>query len=167
MSRFDLAEGGQLIGRLLIGKGGLELPLPFGVGGKGEAGLRLRAWPAARPCRRPGRGRPPATRLLLLAPGRAAELRQFRIALAAADVLLHQVDLRSRHVEEDAVAEFEHQMLFLDCGMRHADCGIGRDLTIWRFVFPCRARSSIFMPRKRAMPWTTWTTRSPSLSSRN
>ena len=53
-----------------------------------------------------------STRSFLAGPAGAAELRQFRLGLAAADVLLDQVDLRRRHVDPDAVAEFEDQVFF-------------------------------------------------------
>src|SRR3712207_8959180 len=37
----DLGEGGELVGRLLVGERGLELGLPLAVGRVGDAGLGL------------------------------------------------------------------------------------------------------------------------------
>ena len=49
--------------------------------------------------------------LLALVPGRRADLRQRRRRLAAADVLLNQVDLGDRHVQLGLLGEFEEQRL--------------------------------------------------------
>ena len=49
--------------------------------------------------------------LLALLPGRRADLRERRLGLAAADVLLHQVDLGDRDVELGPLGKLEQQGL--------------------------------------------------------
>ena len=49
---------------------------------------------------------------LTVLPTRTAELRQLRIALAAADVFLDQVDLRRRNVNADAFTELKDEVFF-------------------------------------------------------
>ena len=106
-----LGDGRHLVGRLLVGEGGLELGLPVGVGRERVAGDGL-----ADGLELDHLGGHVADRLgdllLLATPTRAAELRQLRLRLAPADVLLHQVDPRRRDVQEHAVAELEDQVLF-------------------------------------------------------
>ena len=101
-----LLDGRELVGRFLVRERGLELPLPVGVGRERDAGHGL-----------PHRleldhlGGHVADRLgdlvLLAAPRQPAELRQLRLRLLPADVLLHQIDPRRRDVEEHLVAELE------------------------------------------------------------
>ena len=83
-------------------------------------------------------------RLLLPPPQPAAELGQRRPALRAADVLLHQLDLRAGHVELRAAVELQHQVLF--------------DL----LVLLQQLQAAVAGDAVRQ----TWTTRSPSRSSR-
>ena len=79
MSSLISAIARELVGRFVIGERRLELALPVAVGGKAMPGLRLRAWPAARASRRPGRDRRLGG-LLLLDPRLAAELGERRAA---------------------------------------------------------------------------------------
>jgi hypothetical protein len=55
--------------------------------------------------------------VLLPPPGDAAELAQLRLGLGAADVLLDEIDAGRRYVQEDAVSEFEDQILFQTHGL--------------------------------------------------
>src|SRR5205814_7389721 len=80
--------------------------------------------------------------LLPAAPARAAELTQLRLRLAAADVLLHQVDPRRRDVQEHAVAELEDQVLF---GRRTRSAELGTINLRFRFFFA--PRSELRAPR--------------------
>ena len=111
MSLLDLGDRGELVGRLLVRERGLELLLPVGVGresgcpGCASRAAWMRSISPARSLTALG------DLLLLLLPALAAELRELRLALEAADVLLHQVDLRRRHVELGAVGELERQVL--------------------------------------------------------
>ena len=105
-------DRGQLVGRFAVGERGVELALPFGVGGIGDAGPR-------------GTGRLQfehvgrqiddrlADAVLLPLPKPAAELGQRGPALRAADVFLHQADPRGGHVELRPPGELQFQM-FLD-----------------------------------------------------
>ena len=112
MSALMAAMRRQLVGRFGVRKRGVELLLPFGIGGKADARLRLaarlqiehvagqvdrRRASAASFCRT--QARPP----ILASVGRL---------FAAADVLLHQLDLRGRHVDLRAAVELELQVLF-------------------------------------------------------
>ena len=107
----DRLDRDQLVVGLLVGERGVELALPLGVVGEADArpggprGLQLEHV-----------GGQVVDRLLdlplLPAPRPAAELRQPRPRLAPAHVLLHQVDLRARHVELRPLLELEHQVLF-------------------------------------------------------
>ena len=51
----DGVDRRELVGRFLVGKRGVELALPLGVGRKRDAGPRVARPPAARACRRPDR----------------------------------------------------------------------------------------------------------------
>ena len=106
----DRLQGGQLVGRFLEGERGVEFVLPLGIDAEADA----------RP-RRPhglqfehlgghvGDGR--FDPLLLLVPEPPAQPGQRRPALRPADVLLHQADLRDRHVELRLAVEFQFQVL--------------------------------------------------------
>ena len=95
----------------MIGKRGIEIPLPFGVGGIRDAGS----------------GCPGGLQfehvvgqvhnglldpLFLPTPEPAAKFTQRGPAFRAANVFLHQVDLRRRHVELRAALKLQFQMLF-------------------------------------------------------
>ena len=108
----DGVDGGQLVGRFVVGERGVELALPFGVGGKGDAGPRR---PRRLQFEHVGRqiGHRLLDALLLPLPKPAAELGQRGPALRAADVFLHQADLRGGHVELRPPGELQFQV-FLD-----------------------------------------------------
>ena len=92
----DRVDRGQLVGRFVVGERGVELALPFGVGGKSDAGPRR-----ARGLQIEHVGRQIDDRLLdailLPLPKPAAEFGQRGPALRAADVFLHQADFRGGH----------------------------------------------------------------------
>ena len=73
-----------------------------------------------------------------LGPARAAELAERRGDAAGADVLLHQVDLADRHVHRGASSA--------NSSVRYSSLLSESPLRM------------VCMPRKRAMPCTTWTT---------
>ena len=54
--------------------------------------------------------------VLLAAPRRAAEFAQFRLAVAPADVLLHEVDARRGDVQQRPAAEFEDEVFLVLSG---------------------------------------------------
>ena len=108
----DRFQGGQLVGRFLVGKRGVEFVLPLGLhaeadaGAGGANGLQFEHLGG-----HVGHGR--LDPLLLLLPEAAAEPGQHRPALGAADVLLHQADLRGRHVELRLALKLQFEV-FLD-----------------------------------------------------
>jgi len=104
-------HGGQLVLGLLEGEGGVELALPFGVVGEGDA-RPLRADRLQLEHLRGQVGDGLLDQLLLPAPGPTAQPGQLRPRPAPAQVLLHQVDLRARHVELDPLVELQRQVLF-------------------------------------------------------
>src|SRR5439155_21667281 len=66
--------------------------------------------------------------LLAPLPSGAAQLGELRIRLGAADILLHQLDLRRRHIDARALAEFEDEMLFgLSVMIEHLHAAIAGD----------------------------------------
>ena len=114
----DRLDGRELVGRLLVGEGGLELGHPVAVLGRvgdarlaGARGLDVDQLGGEVD---DGLGHP----LLPLLPGRRADLRERRLALAAADVLLHEVDLGDRHVQLRPLGELEQQGLLGVVGRR-------------------------------------------------
>ena len=123
----DLGERRQLVGRFLVGEGSLELGLPVGVGRKGDAWLGLAQGLQLDHVAgqvEDGRLNP----CFLCCQLSAAELRQLRIRLGAADVLLHQVDLGRRHVDADALPKFEDQVLFgLTVLVEHLHAAVASD----------------------------------------
>ena len=126
----DRLDGRELVGRLLIGERGLELGHPVAVLGRDRrmpGWLARAAWMSISSCGevddRLGHA------LLPLLPGRRADLRERRLALAAADVLLHQVDLGDRDVELGPLGELEQQGLLGVLGRLDRRCaarGTGR-----------------------------------------
>ncbi len=109
----DRLDGQELVGCLLVGEGGLELGHPVAVLGRvgesgpgGAVGLDVDQL-----LRQVDHGVGHA--LLSFLPGRGADLGQGRLRLAAADVLLHQVDLGDRDVELRAFGELEDQRLLV------------------------------------------------------
>ena len=109
--RLDLPQAGHLIGRLAIRERRLELALPVRVGRERESrlgganGLQLQHLGGHVVDRGLDALLPPG-------PAGAAEFRQLRFRLGATDVLLHQVDLRRRHIDVHPAAEFQQQVLF-------------------------------------------------------
>ena len=120
MSCLSGVDRGELVGRLLVGERGLELGHPVAVLGRvgdprlaGARGLDVDQLGGEVD---DGLGHA----LLLLLPGRRADLRERRLALAAADVLLHQVDLGDRDVELRPLGELEEERLLGVVGRRLA-----------------------------------------------
>ena len=101
--RFDRR---QLIGCLLVGKGGFELLLPNRVGLEGDTGLRLAL---GLELQKLGRHVLDGglSRLFLASPSLSANLGQFRPRLGAADVSLNKIDIRCRYVEFCSAVELE------------------------------------------------------------
>ena len=88
MSGLISAMRRELVRRFLVGERRLELRLPVGVGREGEAGLRLAH--GLQLDHLAGQVEDGRLHLVLaVLPAGAAELRQLRIGLAAADVFLH------------------------------------------------------------------------------
>ena len=102
----DGGDGGELVGRFAIGKRGVEFALPGRVGGKADAGPRR---PHGLQLQHFGRqiGDGSFGRFFLLGPKPAADVGQRRLALAAADVFLHQLDIGRRDVDFRAAVEFQ------------------------------------------------------------
>ena len=109
----DRLDGRELVGRLLVGEGRLELGHPVAVLGRiGESGLAgALGLDVDQLLGQVDDGLGDA--LLPLLPGRRADLRERRLGLAAADVLLHQVDLGDRDVELGPLGELEEQRLLV------------------------------------------------------
>ena len=124
----DLAEGGELVGRLLVGEGGLELGCQSVSGGIGDAGLGL-----AQRLQLDHLAGQVEDRLLDACPSCCCQLvppsfDSSGSALRAADVLLHQVDLRRRHVDARAVAELQDQVLLgLAVLLQHLHAAVAGD----------------------------------------
>ena len=107
----DLGDGAELVGRFLVRERVLELALPVAVGRQRVAGQgRADRLNLDHVGGHVAQGL--ADALLLALPRRAAEFRQLRLHLRAADVALHQIDARRRHVQADHVAEFEDEIFF-------------------------------------------------------
>ena len=111
MSRLIASIAVSWSGVSSIGEGGLELGHPVAVLGRvgdprlaGARGLDVDQLGGQVDDRL---GHP----LLPLLPGRRADLRERGLGLAAADVLLHQVDLGDRHVQLRPLGELEEQRL--------------------------------------------------------
>ena len=111
MSRLTASIAASWSGVSSIRKGGLELGHPVAVLGgigkprlAGALGLDVEQLLGQVD---DGLGHP----LLPLLPGRRADLRERRLRLAAADVLLHQVDLGDRHVQLGSLGKLEEQGL--------------------------------------------------------
>ena len=139
----DRLDGRQLVEGLVVRKRGVELLLPFGVVGKRDARPRCSGGLQFEHLRgHVGHG--VLHGLLLAGPGPAAELGQPGPALRPAHVLLHQPDLRAGHVELRPLRRTPASgALRPGRSSPAASCrGSGR----------CRG--------------STWTTRSPSRSSR-
>ncbi len=103
----------ELVGRLLVGEGGLEFGHPVAVLGRvgesrlaGAVGLDVDQLLG-----QVDHGLGHA--ILPLLPGRGADLGEGRLRLAAADVLLDQVDLGDRDVELGPLGELEEQRLLV------------------------------------------------------
>ena len=108
----DGGDGCELIGRFAIGERGVEFALPFGVGAETQCPAAASASPAPAACRPPDRPRPAGRLPFCRTHDPAADVCQRRPRLAAADIFLHQVDVRGRHENARAAVEFDFQMLF-------------------------------------------------------
>ena len=124
----DLGHGGELIGRFLDRERRPRTRAASRVsGGKATPGWASRS--GLQLDHVAGQVEDRRLDLLLLAlPAGAAELRQLRVGLGAADVFLHQIDLRRRHVDAGAVAELEDEVLFgLPVLLEHLHAAIAGD----------------------------------------
>ncbi len=108
---FDSGDARALVGRFRVGERGVKFLLPFGIGRKtdagpaGSRGLQFEHVAGQVDDRHFGR-------LFLPNPGLAADLGQRGPGLAAADVLLHEFDLRCRHVNLCPAVELQFEVLF-------------------------------------------------------
>ena len=106
----DRVDRGPLIGCGIECKGVGELPLPGGVGGESDAGAAL---PLGLQLDHVGGhvGDRLTDRLLLLLPQLATDLGELRRELAAADILLHQLDGGGGNVDPRRLGELQIQIL--------------------------------------------------------
>ena len=108
---FDRLDRLQLIQRFVVGEGGVEFALPFGVSAKGDArpggATRLQLEQLDRHVldRRLGR-------FFALQPGLAADGCQPHSSSIAAHVFLDELDFGGRHVELGAAMELDGEVLF-------------------------------------------------------
>ena len=140
---FGRGDRGELVGRFAEGKGMLEFALPFGVGRQTRGRAASRARPA-RPafCRRNRRSTPPrfSSRAPISRPPSELSGGDF---FPTPDVARDEIGLLQRDVEPGVVGELERE----------------------RFLHFAAGRGTRVSCRKRPMPCSRWTTRSPSLSS--
>ena len=108
----DRLDGRELVGRLLVGKGRLELGHPVAVLGRDRripGWLARWAWMSISSCARSTTAS--ATRFFRFSQVDEPIFESVGLGLAAADVLLHQVDLGDRDVELGPLGELEEQRL--------------------------------------------------------
>ena len=108
----DLADGADLVRRLLVREGFLELHLPARVRAVGDAADRL---PLGLDLQQFGRQVPDGLGdlLLLLLPAFGADLAERRPLGAGADVLLHQGDILDGDLDLDVVGVLDREILRL------------------------------------------------------
>ena len=140
---FDRVDGDQLVGRFVVGERGVELPLPLGVRREGDARPRGPRRPAIPACRRPGRSRP-------LRPAPSAGSRAGRPAWPAWAGSSCRRCI-SAPVRSSSTA-------------RRASCG--RETPTPGALRPARSSPAASGRGSARLPCPTWTTRSPSRSSR-
>ena len=149
MSSLTAAMPVRWSGVSVYGKRGVEFLLPFGIGRKPMPG----GWPAAlavRACRWPGR-RPPLRRPLSAGPRPCRRSWPASAGLAAADVFLHQFDLRCRHVDLRAAVEFQFEMLFgVAFFFQQTQAAIAADAVgMWTTRSPSRSSRKLSMTRPK------------------
>ena len=107
----DHGQGSQLVGGFLVGERRVEFLLPLAIVGKRDSrpGTTGRLQFEHFDCQIGDRF---LGRLFLPQPGLAADLCQSGRCLAAADVLLHEVDLAHRDVDLCAAVELDSHVLF-------------------------------------------------------
>ena len=143
MSACHVGDGRGLVGRLLVLEGLLELALPRALAGEGVAGAGLALGVELQELRghvAHGLLDP----LLDLVPAAAAQPVEGGARALRARVLLHAVEGVDRHLELVAAL-------------------VGEDHELAARAPPT---SRVSRPSKRPMPWSWWTTRSPTLRSR-
>ena len=107
----DIVDRRELIRRFLVRKRRIKLALPLRVGRKRDARPRIaRGLQLDHLAGQIGDGL--LRRLLLPHPRLAADVGENDLAALAADILLHELDLRARHIDLRAAAVLKLQMLF-------------------------------------------------------